>query len=348
MNKEKIDKLLEHSVENVNSTVRFLTSLQKKEIVPISSGIDHLDKICLGGLLPDLCISVVSRSGSGKTYTINRIRKAIMQNQGDDIGVLLWNLEMPFFTLLLVELKKALKKPLKWIVSNLPTDDEKPLYRKVADEFRDKRLTKIDEAVTPDEFYEVTKAYIEKNKDKRQLFIMLDHIGIIKGKNKTESVGETVEHTNRLKLEYPGLLTFIILGQLNREIESRWKQEKTDPKSLSPLTSDVFSSDQLLFFSDVVMAQVIPQNVNMEQYVPVNKERYSYLNKHFIDGNNPTSEYVRLKGVNRIYYHYLKVRLQDGEPTIYCDILDTEAEEQIDIQSKYEKNIHEETINVDF
>lgn len=49
MNKEKIDKLLEHSVENVNSTVRFLTSLQKKEIVPISSGMCHLDKIGLGG-----------------------------------------------------------------------------------------------------------------------------------------------------------------------------------------------------------------------------------------------------------------------------------------------------------
>lgn len=48
MNKEKIDKLLQGSKEEADKTLEFLRSLQRKEIVPISSGMDHLDKIGLG------------------------------------------------------------------------------------------------------------------------------------------------------------------------------------------------------------------------------------------------------------------------------------------------------------
>lgn len=350
MNKEKINKLLEHSVENINKTVEFLFSLQKKLNVPISSGIPHLDKIALGGLLPNSILSIVSRSSMGKSYSVNRIRNSILKNKDDNVGVLLWNLEMPFFTLLLVELKKALKKPLRWIVDNPPVEKEdRDIYRKVIKEFKDERFTKIDETVSPEDFYNVTKEYIEKNKYRKQLFIMIDHIGIIKGKNKNESVGETMEYANKLKMEYPDLLTFIILGQLNREIENRWRQSDSNPMTLIPGSDNVSNSDALLFYSDVIMAQVIPQVVGMDKYASVNKERYDYLKEHFIEDNNPASEYTRLKGRNRIYYHFLKVRLLDGEPTIYCEILDPEAEEIIQAQAKYEKDTDEtEEDNMDF
>lgn len=343
MNKDKINELLTHSVNNVNMAVRFLTSLQNNEISPISSGIDHLDKMALGGLLPDLIVAIVSRSGNGKSYTLNNIRTSLLKDKNRNIGICLYNLEMPFFTLLLLELKKILKKPLKWIISNPPNSTNQHLYRDVVDAFRDERLTKIDETVSPEEFYEVTKEYIERNKHRDQLFIMIDHIGIIKGKNKTESIAETMEHANRLKLEYPGLLTFIVLGQLNREIEARWRNSDSNPMMLIPDTSSVFGSDSILFFADIVLAQVIPQTVGMtERYASVNKTRYEYLSEHFVEDNNPTSEYIRLKGSNRIYYHYLKVRMMDGEPTMYCELLDHELEELIKTQATFEKNIIEE------
>lgn len=350
MNKEKISSLLEHSTHNINETVKYLTSLQKKEIIPISSGIDHLDKIALGGLFIDSIYSIVAKSGHGKSYSMNKIRGNILNDKEADIGILLYNLEMPFFTLLLVELKKLLKKPLKWIINNPPTEEELPMYKKATEGFRDKRLTKIDETLTPDEFYEVTKEYIERNKHKRQLFIMIDHVGIIKGKNKSESVAETMEYCNKLKLEYPRLLTFIVLGQLNREIEARWKQKEANPSGLIPTTSDVSFSSSILFFSDLVLAQVIPQVVGMgDKYASIYKKRNEHLQEHYIDDNNPTSDTARLNGNNRVYYHYLKLRLPDGEATTYCEILDPEAEEVIQAQAKYEKDYEESSnINVDF
>ena len=337
MNADKINKLLTQSNENINSTVKYISAIQNKEIIPISSGIDHLDKILLGGLFPDMIISIVARAAQGKSHTINQLRTQLLSGN-EDIGVLLWNLEMPFFTLILVELKKALKKSLKSILGNPMTEEEKPMYKKVADGFRDSRLTKIDETVTPEEWYLTTKEYIERNKHKRQLFILLDHIGIIKGKSKTESIAETIEYANMLKLEYKGLLTFIILGQMNREIENTWRNWKeVNPLLLRPLSNSIFSSDSLMFFSDVIVAQVIPQVVGMEKYATVNAERYPHLKPHFIE-EDKDKEYARLKGLNRIYYDYLKVRLPDGEPTLYCSLLDPEAEEVIMAHAHYEKN----------
>lgn len=343
MEQNKINRLLEQSLKGINDTVKSIFAYQKKEIIPIKSGIDHLDTIGLGGLFPDTVISVAARASNGKSFTVNGIRTNILKDSNEDIGVLFWNLEMPFFTLLMVELKKVLKKSLKSILKYPPTEEEIPLYKKVADEFRDERLTKIDETVTPLEFYKITKEYIERNKHRKQLFILLDHIGIIKGSNKTESIAETMEYINMLKLEYPGLLTFIILGQLNREIENRWRNKDSNPFTLFPDSSCIFGSDSIMFFSDIVMVQVIPQVAGMDKYGIINRERNQHLEEHITDEDKGSpKDYVRLKGFNRIYYHYLKVRLMDGEPTIYCQILDSEQEEFNQAVSQYESDIDEE------
>lgn len=339
INQSKIDRLLKQSSKGINNTVKTLLSYQNKEIVPIQSGIPHLDNIGLGGMYPDTVIFIAARAAQGKSYTANLIRTNILKDKERDIGVLLWNLEMPFFTLLMVELKKVLKKSLKSILSQPPTESELPIYKQVADEFRDDRLTKIDETVTPEEFYLITKEYIERNKHKKQLFIILDHIGIIKGSNKTESIAETMEYINMLKLEYPGLLTFIVLGQLNRDIEARWRNKDSNPFTLFPDSSSVFGSDSAMFFSDILMVQVIPQVVNMDKYGIVNRDRNKHLEEHIVEEDvNSPKEYVRLKGTNRVYFHFLKVRLQDGEPTIYCQVLDPEQEEFNNAVYQYEKD----------
>lgn len=349
MDKSKIERLLERSIEGVNNTFLYLNSLQKKEVIPIKSGLPHLDTIGLGGMFPDTVITVAARASQGKSYTANFIRTNILKDKEEDIGVLLWNLEMPFFTLLMVELKKVLNKSLKSILNTPPTDSELPFYKQVAREFKDKRLTKIDETVTPEEFYMVTKQYILNNIDKKQLFIILDHIGIIKGSNKTESIAMTMEYVNMLKLEFPGKLTFLILGQLNREIESRWRNKDSNPFTLFPDSSSIFGSDSVMFFSDIVMVQVIPQVVGMDKYGVVNRERNEHLKDHICEEDlNSPKEYVRLNGLNRVYYHFVKVRLMDGEPTLYCEILDKEQEEFNTAVQTYEKDYTQPDDNIIF
>ena len=168
--------------------------------------------------------------------------------------------------------------------------------------------------------------------------MIIDHIGIIQGSNKTESIHETMEYVNRLKLEFPNKFTFIVLGQLNREIETRWRNRETNPFTLFPDSSSIFASDAMVHYSDVVMAQVIPQVAGMEKYGVINRERNPHLESHIVDEDLVSpKEYVRLRGDNRIYYHYLKLRLDDGNPRIYGDILNTEIEEarKIEEQQNY-------------
>ena len=349
MDQSKIDRLLEHSVEAVENTFKYLIRLQKKKINPLKSGIPHLDTIGLGGILPDTVISIAARASQGKSYTANIIRINLLKDKDEEIGILLWNLEMPFFTLMMVELRKVLNKSLKAILATPPTESELPFYKKVSDEFKDPRLTKIDETVTPEEWYITTRQYILNNIDKKQLIIILDHIGIIKGANKTESIAQTMEYVNMLKLEFPGLLSFLILGQLNREIENRWRNKESNPFTLFPDSSSVFGSDSIIFFSDIVMVQVIPQVAGMDKYGIINRERNKHLEQHICEEDlNSPKEYVRLKGNNRIYYHFLKVRLMDGEPTLYCEILDKEQEEFNEVVQSYEKDYTEPEDNLIF
>lgn len=87
----------------------------------------------------------------------------------------------------------------------------------------------------------------------------------------------------------------------------------------------------------------------MEKYTSVNKERYGHLEEHFEDNPNPTSDYVRLKGLNRIYYDYIKKRLpEDGEPNLYCELLNKEKEEFIKATSEKEKDYKEEEDDIEF
>lgn len=342
-----IDKLLSHSVEDVNNTVRLLTSYQKGELKPISSGIDHLDSVCLGGLFPDMIVAIGARSANGKSYTINKIRKSILNND-KNIGCLFYNLEMPFLSLLLVELKRELNKSFEQIMRTPPQSSELPIYRKVADEFRDPRLTKIDQTVTPEDFYTLTKAYIERNLDKEQIFVLLDHIGIIIGSNKVESIHQTMEYINRLKLEYPRKLTFVVLCQLNRNVEEKMKNT-TNALNRRLSTSDIYSSDSILFFADVVMGQIIPQVFNVKEFCSVRRDKFPHLEQDIVreDLNSP-KDYVRLRSENRVYYEYLKVRLEDGKPRLYSQILSKEAEELIKLSEQYEQNPTNDTNEIQF
>jgi len=330
MTPEQINKLLNHNSEGIDKAVRTLTNFQKKKFIPIKSGLDHLDEVCLGGLLPDLIIGFLSRPGMGKTFTVHTIRQAILRSEKQDISILLWNLEMPFFTLLLVELKKRLKKSYKEILYNQPTKEELPLFKEAAQDFRDPRLTIINIPPTPDEYYTITKAWIDSQilLGKEQLFILVDHTGIVKGINKTESIFLTLEQTNRLKLEYSGLLTFLMLGQLNRSIEDLWHGDKVNPINLRVNSSHIFGSDGYQQFMDVIVTQVIPQKANLEEYAAVNREKYSHLEEHFTD-LTATGKFVRLQGQNRIYYDYIKKRLDDDTPSLYCGILNPDQEEYI-------------------
>jgi hypothetical protein len=341
INQEKLDNLLVHNKKGINGAVKALYDLQEGNLKPIKVSLEFLNELCLGsGILPNLIISFLARPGQGKTYIAQTIRKDLLDDPTRDIGILYFNWEMPWFSILLIELKKRLKKSFKDIIGNKPTDAEISEMKSVADELRDPRFTSVDIALEAKEFEYVCRKYIEENIDREQLYIFIDHIGIGKGKNKLEVMFEIMEVCNRLKLDYPNKLTFFPLSQLNREIEKLWRTKDVNPINLRVTSEYIYGADAIMQYSDIVIASVIPQKAGLEKYCTVNRERYEHLDEHILDEDkNSPKDYVRLKGLNRVYFDILKKRLDDDSPTLYCDVLDQEKEEIISAFATREKDM---------
>jgi replicative DNA helicase len=345
-----LDDLLIKNNKDFNEAVKTLNSFQKGEINPIESSYDFLNEICLGGLLPNLIIAILGRPTHGKTYIASQLKEDILKDKNKNIGLLHYNWEMPAFALLLTQLKKRLHKPYREILYNLPSPEELVIMKDVADEFRDDRLTTIQKSLTPTEFDYLTRKYIEQNLDKEQLFIIVDHVGITKGTNKLQAIYELLEIMNGIKLDYPNRITFIILGQLNREIEKLWRTRDINPINLRITSEYIYGADALQQYADVIIASMIPSRAGLEDgYCTVHRERNPHLEEHIIvNDKNSNKDYVRLKGINRVYYDVLKKRLDDGSPSLYCQILSKEQEEIINAYSYSEHDSTEDEEEIIF
>ena len=284
------------------------------------------------------------------TYTLHQIKNDVMKDDKVKSKMLLYNWEMPWFSLILIELKKLLKVSFKEILMNSPTKDQAKIYEEVMENMRDDRMTTISKALTPDQWDLVTRMWIEENLDQDLLVIGTDHLGITVGDDKTKTIYQFMERQNAIKLDYPNKVAFLNLFQLKREIEAIWRANKVNPSALRVTSEYLFGADAMMQYSDIIFAQVIPDRANLELYTAVHKERYKHLQDHFAEDKNPMSEYIQLKGENRIYFDYIKKRLpEDGEPTLYCEILSKEREEFITATAEKEKDYtQDDEDDVDF
>ena len=279
------------------------------------------------------------------TYVASQLKEDILADKSRDIGLLYFNWEMPTFALLLTQIRKKLMIPLRDILNLNPNKDQLNAMKQVADQFRDERLTTIEKSLTPTEFDYVCRKYIDENISKEQIFIVVDHVGITKGSNKLEAIFEILEVMNNIKLDYPNKLTFIVLGQLNREIERLWRTRDINPINLRVTSEYIYGSDALQQYADVIVASVIPEKAGLEKYCTVNRKRYEHLEEHIVDEDKASpKDYVRLKGNNRVYFDFLKVRLDDGTPKLYCQYLNEEEKDDINTMSEMEKDSTEDKL----
>src|SRR5690606_41154962 len=75
------------SKDLTNKTVKLINDFQQGKITPITTGIDHLDKACLGGLTPSFILGIAARSFHGKTFDLEKIQKHVREKHPDVIQV---------------------------------------------------------------------------------------------------------------------------------------------------------------------------------------------------------------------------------------------------------------------
>lgn len=361
---EEIDLILNKKNDEVVEAHKEIVALQKGVGHTIYTGLSHLDYFLIGGLNNKM-VFIGSRPSMGKTHhcetTINSLLDEKV-NPDQNISILRLNLEMQTRSLLLRDLKKSLNKKMRDIISTPYTEEEQEIVKAVVKKHRDPRIVNFSRIVEGEDLrylisryrqnideqdkeanqpsLDAWKANWEKlseeerkkaesyvPKQTTQKIVLIDHIHIYQSKKQIDDI---LTILNEFKMMDKNL-SFIIYFQFNRTLEDVWrdtKEKKANPKGFLPNSSHIYNTDSLMQYADIILGMVIPQVVDMDEFVSVYKERNMHLEEHFIEGSEDNVT-VRLKGRNRIFYNYIKTRLTDDfeDSRLYCSILDPKYEE---------------------
>lgn len=330
MTHQEIDEILSGKSDEVTKAHTEIVELQRGEATVIKTGIEFLDFFLIGGLSNKM-VFCGSRPGMGKTTSSEEIITNLLDpkiNPTQDISVLKWNLEMPTKSLLLRDYKKVLGRKMRDILTKPFTEEEIPDIKKVVAKHKDKRVTNFSRILSGEELRYMLDKFC-KLSDERGYYekvVIIDHLHIFSTK---KEIDEVLSICNEFKMK-DSKLSFIIYFQFNRTLEDVWrdsKDKKALPKNFLPNSSHIYNTDTLMQYGSIVMGLVIPQVVDLDEFVSVYKDRNEHLKEHFVDDIADNST-VRLKGRNRIYYNFIKIRDIDDmdDPRLYCRVLNPEYE----------------------
>lgn len=332
MTKQEIDLILTGENREAVLAHTDIVNLQRKSNTILKTGIDHLDNFLIAGLTNKM-VFIGSRPSMGKTTSAEKILTNLLNpeiNPDQNISILKMNLEMGMQSLLLRDYKKALNRDMRDILERPFNESEIPIIQKVVAKHNDSRIINFSKTVNGEELRYLLKQFIDISNAKglKQKVCIVDHLHIYPTK---KEIDEVLFICNEAKMSDP-YLSFIFYFQFGRSLEEIWrdtKDKKANPKTFLPNSSHIYNTDSLMQYGSVVMGQVIPQVVDMEEYASIYKDRHPHLEDHFLE-DNADNKTVRLKGRNRIYYNYIKVRDLDDldTPRLYCDILNPEYEEK--------------------
>lgn len=291
--------------QNLSNVIRPMSVVAQEAINYIAGRREHtlsslktrwnkFNKQCMGGIEPNVVMTIAGISGSGKSSMANLLTSDLIDlNPNEDIIILTFSLEMVGFRQVGRMLSNKLRKTTSCLYSS-ETDLDDNTFRQVinvSNQLKEYPIYFVDNPGTPSEvkkiIYDFYHTYVE-GKNVR-FVIIYDHALLTK---QVGSIIETISELERVFIEAKKLpLTSIIqLAQMNRNIES--SERINNPMSHYPMRSDISSSDSIFQASDYVMVIHRPEILNIQEYGP-----------------------NHLPVANKIYLHILKNR-DAGKPCI--------------------------------
>lgn len=295
---------------------------RKKGLIPLyKTCYTNINEAIGGSFEPNTMLTIAGMSGSGKSTMSKRIIYSISENlrlEGKKCTTICFNYEMLALKTIGREVANVAKRTVATLYSTkeeLIDEDFEKLQK-----YWTKKLLKYDinyverpgtHSQIKRTIYHYWKTLCkDKGELDRLLIIEIDHTLLIKAhsnsgdseKAKIDKLMEDLVELKKTIADEGGLIFFIVISQLNRNIEGVDRRIPTDQK---PKVSDLMQSSSVLQATDYLLIGHQPAKLGFETYTQNKLPCWVYSDKS-----------ATKKRINLIYYHLLKNR--DGEGDITC------------------------------
>lgn len=300
---QKLSNILPHRKisEATEEIVDYIDNRRRGIIKSLSTKWKKYNRMCGGGIEPNVIITIAGISGSGKSAFVNSLETDLFDyNPMGNFVVLNFNLEMLSSRQVGRKLSFRLKKTTQELYSadyseNKLSDED---FRKVQKEVKDIKNYPIYYVDVPGTVNQIKDTVIDFSKRDdvkgKWIIVILDHTLLVKGMSgETERI--TISNLQKMFMELKKILkiTIIQLSQMNRSIESTDRIE--NPQLHFPMRSDIFGSESIYQVSDYVLVLHRPELIG-------------------ITGRKYGKKRLETNGL--VYMHFLKIR--EGEPKVLC------------------------------
>jgi len=283
-----------------------INEYQKGERLIINTGKSWYDGLITGNI-----ITIGGGSFVGKTIELNELRDNIMNKEynvfADEFIWLSNSLEMTQLMNTLNDLTRLLNVSKKEILTTKFNEVQKLRVKTYYESKQDGRFFLNEESGTPQDFEAMIIPFLEEYKNKKAIFIDIDHVRFFKDSSKKGAIDSVLEMQNDWKRAYPNVI-FINIFQFNRESFNRIEEKS---ERMRAQRNDFADTDVGFTVSDFVVALSSPFQLGVENYRLVSPTYYEYLSEHFGEFNNKGNK-VSLKTYGRIFVEVLKGRFADG------------------------------------
>lgn len=287
-----------HISEASSDILKYIDGRRKGEFKSLKTPWEKFNDACMGGIEWQTITTIAGVSGSGKTAIVNQLETALFDlNPEEKFSILSLNFEMLSKKLIGRKISHDLKLTTTELYSAVKnvniSDDTFEEAVKVTQRLNNYDIYYVE---TPGSVEQIKATILSFALSKRNenpnagVVVMLDHLLLVNGKDgdlERKILFDLMLMFNNLKKSLK--ISFILLSQLNRDIESSERLE--NPELHFPRKKDIFGADSIYQFSDVVLISHRPELLGINYYGP-----YKWQTKDVI------------------FFHFIKMR--EGEPFI--------------------------------
>lgn len=266
--------------------INYIEGRKNRNIVSLKTRWEKFNKQCMGGIEPNVVITIAGISGSGKSSWANLLQTDLFDfNPNENVIVLTFSLEMVGFRQVGRTLSNKLRKTTSTLYSSETSLDD-DTFRKVinvSNQLKEYPIYFVDNPTTPTQVQSIIFNFYDQyvKGTGKHFVIIYDHALLTKP---IGSVIETMSELERVFIQVKKLpLTSVVqIAQMNRNIEA--SERINNPLSHYPMRSDLSSSDAIFQASDYVLVLHRPEILNIQEYgpnhLPVSNKVYMHILKN--------------------------------------------------------------------